>query len=280
VSVREPVTVKATSGGKRRVRTKYFRKYRPPIERPPLSYYQILAWADAHNARTGRWPTMFSGKVPEANCENWCAIHAALTKGYRGLPGGCTLVQLLANARGVRNKKAPPPLRPRQILNWAYAHRACHGRWPTRTSGEIPGSGGETWACVNRALSLGLRKLRGGTTLSSFLRGRNHIANPERATKLSLAQVLVWADEYFAAHGRWPDINSGAIPKSRGERWRGINLSLTRARRGLPGPTSLAELFAARRTPGLGERAPRGAECAKGAFKTGLPASASSPTWP
>src|SRR5262249_14050324 len=40
-------------------------------DRPPLSEEQILAWADAHHARTGKWPTILSGPVPEAPGDTW-----------------------------------------------------------------------------------------------------------------------------------------------------------------------------------------------------------------
>ncbi len=79
-------------------RKAYQRRHRPPIQRPLLSYPEILAWADAHHARTGEWPTVRSGRVRENESENWNAISAALDKGYRGLPGGLTLAQFLAAA--------------------------------------------------------------------------------------------------------------------------------------------------------------------------------------
>jgi hypothetical protein len=77
--------------------------------RPPLTVQQILAWADAHYERTGRWPTRNSGPVQEAPGETWERIHGALNEGYRGLPGSDSLAQLLdrhgrkrAPWRGVR----------------------------------------------------------------------------------------------------------------------------------------------------------------------------------
>jgi hypothetical protein len=245
-----------------------------------LSQHQILGWADAHHARTGSWPTVGSGRVQEAKRENWGAISLALRIGYRGLPGGCTLVQLLAKARGVRNKHAPPRLRVRQILKWADAHRARHGRWPYKTSGEIADSNGETWASVDGALRRGMRELRGGSTLAKLIAAKRKIGSGERPPALSVAQVLNWADEYFAVHGRWPDTHSGAIPNSRGERWRRVDLGLKYGRRGLPGPTSLAELLEGRQAPEVPERMAAHVVRAKQALDEGLPASASSRTWP
>jgi len=62
---------------------------------PPLREDQILAWADAHHARTGEWPTVASGPVLDAPGESWGALHSALYEGHRGLPGWDTLPRLL-----------------------------------------------------------------------------------------------------------------------------------------------------------------------------------------
>jgi hypothetical protein len=68
---------------------------------PPLTVRKILAWADAHHVRTGRWPGMLSGEIAGAPGEDWRAVNFALYRGYRGLPGGDSLAKLLARARGV-----------------------------------------------------------------------------------------------------------------------------------------------------------------------------------
>jgi hypothetical protein len=66
---------------------------------PPLTVEQVLAWADAHHARTGRWPHAMSGPVPEAPGESWRAVNLALWQGHRGLPGGTSLSRLLDEHR-------------------------------------------------------------------------------------------------------------------------------------------------------------------------------------
>jgi hypothetical protein len=63
--------------------------------RLPLSEAQILAWADAHRARTGRWPTAASGPVVDAPGEDWRALNNALYFGRRGLRRGDSLPRLL-----------------------------------------------------------------------------------------------------------------------------------------------------------------------------------------
>lgn len=67
----------------------------------PLRVTQILGWADAYHARTGRWPHEKSGPVPEAPGETWGGINAALREGYRGFRGGSTLFRLLCKYRKV-----------------------------------------------------------------------------------------------------------------------------------------------------------------------------------
>src|SRR5438128_75407 len=69
---------------------------------PPFEVRQILAWADAHHRRTGDWPSRTSGSILEAPGETWMAVDMALHHGKRGLPGGSSLVLLLAQERGRR----------------------------------------------------------------------------------------------------------------------------------------------------------------------------------
>jgi hypothetical protein len=69
--------------------------------RPKLTLRQILAWADAHKARTGPWPQSNSGIVRDALADNWRAIDNALRLGLGGLPGGSSLARLLDEKRGV-----------------------------------------------------------------------------------------------------------------------------------------------------------------------------------
>jgi hypothetical protein len=81
----------------------YMLRGRKPY-RKPLSVEQILAWADAHYQRTGRWPHAGSGFIPEAPGVTWSAVHQALNAGRWGLPGGDTLANLLDRHRGGRRK--------------------------------------------------------------------------------------------------------------------------------------------------------------------------------
>ena len=73
--------------------------------RPDLTVEQVLAWADAHRAATGRWPTNTSGPVDGVPGEKWVNLDAALRLGRRGLPRGTSLTRLIAEHRGTA---APP----------------------------------------------------------------------------------------------------------------------------------------------------------------------------
>src|SRR5947208_701359 len=92
--------------------------------RPPLTIRQVLAWAEAHFERTGNWPAWRPDPVFEAAGENWRALDLALKRGSRGLPGGTSLAQLLANHFGKRNIAKLPKLSVRRILCWADTHHA------------------------------------------------------------------------------------------------------------------------------------------------------------
>ena len=93
-----------------------------------------------------------SGEVAAEPINTWSAINQALIKGARGLPGGSILPKLLAEHRGVRNKKGLPPLTLEQILRWCDAFYERFGRWPTSEDGELESVPGETWRRLDNAL--------------------------------------------------------------------------------------------------------------------------------
>ncbi|MEX2119723.1 MAG: hypothetical protein WD847_09020 [Pirellulales bacterium] len=213
--------------------------------RPPLTMERILRWADAHHRRTGAWPRLTSGRIPEAPGETWGKINEALRKGERGLPGGATLAGMLFEYRGVRNVQGLPRLTIEQILAWADAHYARTGRWPTRLSGPIPGARGETWSGVNVALSHGKRGLPGGSSLPRLLAEHRGVPNRLAMSPVSVEQILAWADAYFERTGRWPNTRSGPLFELRGVTWFAVDKWLRIGRRGLPGGSSLRRLLQA-----------------------------------
>jgi hypothetical protein len=211
---------------------------------PRLTIPQVLAWADAFHARTGRWPTCTSGPILEAPGELWGSVISAVYEGHRGLPGGTTLTQILIEHRGIRSKGYAPPLLIPQILAWADAFHACTGKWPTQQSGTVTEAPGEKWLGIENALSRGLRGLPGGSSLARlFAQERGtHYARDVRS--ITIADILRWADGYKEHHGKWPNVDSGPIPESPGETWRSVQNDLQVGRRGLPARSSIQRLLA------------------------------------
>jgi hypothetical protein len=76
-------------------------------ELPQFTLKQILAWADAHLARTGRRPVTKSGCIPEAPGESWRAVDKALYNGSRGFRGKRSLAQLLDRYRPATRLRWP-----------------------------------------------------------------------------------------------------------------------------------------------------------------------------
>jgi hypothetical protein len=216
-------------------------------DRPKLTVAQILAWCDAHKARTGRWPSDRSGHIEGAPGEVWYNVNQALLRGLRGLPGGDSLARLLARERGRRNPAGLPPLTEARIVAWARAHKTAAGRWPTAESGPVAAAPGETWQGINHALGKESRGLPGGDSLARLLARRcgkpHHLHRPP----LSVGQVLAWADAHRRRTGAWPKATSGPVRGARGETWAGINQALNTGSRSLPGGSSLPALLARHR---------------------------------
>jgi hypothetical protein len=220
------------------------RRIFPETSKPqPLTVSQILAWADEHHRRTGRWPNRDSGPIRGTLSERWSAIDGALTLGHRTLPKGGSLMKLLAEQRGYRHRNYLPRLKVKEILAWADAHKERTGDWPNRYSGTVSEAPGETWNAIDLALSRGARGLlRGGRTLAELLadyRGRRHHQEPP---ELTIDQVLAWAEAYRTLYGVWPTVTTGPVG-STGETWLSLDKALRAGARGLPGGSSLPRLL-------------------------------------
>lgn len=136
---------------------------------PHLRVEDITLWAQAYHERIGTWPTAHSGPIVESQGETWAAVHAALSTGLRGLPGGDTLARLLAREFGRRNARNAPPLCEETIKEWIRQHRAATGQWPVALSGEVRGVPGETWMAISLAMYRGRRSMSGKVTLSALV---------------------------------------------------------------------------------------------------------------
>jgi hypothetical protein len=223
---------------------------RPAGKRPRrrrLSITTILAWADAHHRRAGRWPTRQTGPVLGMPGETWRAIDEALRYGYRGLRSGSSVARLLAQRRNVPNRMAKPPLSQAGILRWADAHRQRTGQWPNSKSGPVLGVPHETWKGIDQGLRQGWRGLKRGPSLAQLLARKRHARNRVNLPRLAISRILGWADEHYQLHGVWPTQTSGPVGGAPAETWGALNQSLRYGYRGLPGGVTLAELLNARR---------------------------------
>jgi hypothetical protein len=210
-----------------------------------LTASQILKWADAYKASTGRWPKGKSLDPIDGTADTWATVAAALRGGKRGLKK-VSLADLLAKYRGVRNHLRAPAFTVAQILRWADRHKRETGAWPIAESGSIVGVKGEKWANVQAALSQGTRGMAGGDSLARLLERERGVQNRLNPTDLTVHQILEWADGFLEKEGKWPSAHSGSIDGT-DETWSGVNASLERGKRGLKGGSSLAKLLAQER---------------------------------
>jgi hypothetical protein len=67
--------------------------------------------------------------------------------------------------------------------------------------------------------------------------------NRAKLPPLTLAQIKDWATKHFQATGRWPRRSDVEVTAAPGETWNGIRIAMRRGGRGLPGGSSLPQLF-------------------------------------
>lgn len=209
---------------------------------PKYTIKQILAWADAHHERTGRWPRSTDGQIAGTRGETWTAVEVALRNGQRGLPGGATLASLLAEKRGLVNKKALPRLSEKQILTWIDRYCRENGFLPTCDSGPIPWANGASWRGIDKALRNGSRGLR-KSSLSNLIQRHYGVGQHLRRPPYNTEQILKWADEHKQRTGHWPKQTSGPVSMAPSESWWCVNDALRLGKRGLKGGSSLAILL-------------------------------------
>ncbi|MCH8806726.1 MAG: hypothetical protein IH986_11640 [Planctomycetes bacterium] len=214
---------------------------------PSLTVRRVLAWADAHRKRTGRWPAARSGAIPEARGETWAKVAQAMHAGFRGLDGSLSLAQALVKYRGKTHPMQLPRLTRKRILEWAEFHHRYNGQWPGHDSGRVLGQPDEDWARIDGALMGGHRGLIGGSSLAKLLGRRRRPPRTSREPPLTVAQVLAWADAHRRRTGQWPQQGSGPVRGAQGEHWRNIDAALRKGNRSLPAGTSLADLLARHR---------------------------------
>ncbi len=96
------------------------------------------------------------------------------------------------------------------IVAWADAYHAKHGKWPTQKSGTIPESG-ETWRRISRCLCEGFRGLPAGSSLPKLLQKHRGVGIGRRPPILTETRILDWAEAYYRAHGKWPTAYSASV---------------------------------------------------------------------
>lgn len=89
------------------------------------------------------------------NDERGAAVLALYRNGLHGSEIACRLgiapqaVSIRLGRAGINQRQEKrrrvPPVTERQILAWARAHQARHGRYPVTTSGPVEGTSGLTW---------------------------------------------------------------------------------------------------------------------------------------
>jgi hypothetical protein len=210
---------------------------------PGLTEYQIEQWARHHRELHGAWPTEYSGTVAAASGETWQNINCCLREGFRGLPGGETLPQLLGRRCEARTWATMPRLTVAGILAWADAFYAAKGTWPNADSGLINGAAGETWTTVDGALMKGGRGLQAGSSLVRLLVEHRGVRSKGHLPRLTRKVILAWAKAHHERKREWPTPESGPVEDGPGETWKAIDLALHQGLRGLPGGSSLHALL-------------------------------------
>jgi hypothetical protein len=143
-------------------------RYSPPT----LTRDDILQDADKFHRIHGEYPSKDDSRpVPGKPHDTWNAYEQALRKGRRGLLGGTSLAQLLAECRNRPNRKARPRLTEAGIWADAKRFRAVHGEWPSSNKREsVPDKPNDTWSQYQHALRIGLRGLPGGSSLAKLIK--------------------------------------------------------------------------------------------------------------
>jgi len=121
----------------------------------------------------------------------------------------------------------------------------------------MPEAPGESWGVIQRALQAGKRGLPSHLTLPKLIARHRKTRNVGELPVLSIERVLRLVDAHRRRTGTWPRPESGLIPGSRGQTWRGINSALRHGRRGLPAGYTLPRFIAEHRGVRNRARLPR-----------------------
>lgn len=145
----------------------------------------------------------------------------------------------------IRPRAKKPDLLIADILAWADAYYQRRGRWPFIKAGHIPETADGTWSAVDAALHVGSRGLPGGDSFAKLLMRRRGTRHPHFLPRITIPQILGWADVHRLRTGEWPSGHlRGQIPKApKGLTWIAVEIALSRGKRGLPYGLSVAQLL-------------------------------------
>ncbi len=149
----------------------------------------------------------------------------------------------MSQRRKKREKPSKRRLTNSMILEWAKSHYQQTGDWPYIPSGPVIGAPGETWSGINSALASGRRGLKKKSSLAKLLKSHGKVRARKPWPKLDPADILRWADSFFATHGYWPYARSGPVAEKPRANWRAIDAALRNGARGLPGGSSLSHFL-------------------------------------
>lgn len=131
----------------------------------------------------------------------------------------------------------------KQILKWADEHHARNSVWPPNRVAGVYSAPHENWPAIDRALRRGERGLPGGSSINEVLAKHRGQRLRIRRPRLTVSQILEWADAHHKRTRKWPTKHSGAVHGEVGEIWGGIDSDLSKGNRGLSGYASLVEIL-------------------------------------
>lgn len=102
---------------------------------------------------------------------------------------------------------------------------------------------GLTWKDIDVALMKGHRGLPKCSSLAKLLHEQRGLRHLDLLPRLTIKQILVWADDHNKRTGTWPSSRSGPIRAAPGETWMAVARKLQDGGRGLRGGTTLTRLL-------------------------------------
>jgi hypothetical protein len=123
-----------------------------------------------------------------------------------------------------------------------FLRRSLHP-WPHRSLLRGPMFANQT------RIPLAKRAVKSNRVQYNLTMPRSRLKSKPKRPTLSIKDILQWADDWFAEHGRWPNVNSGLIPATIDDHWARIDDGLRGGHRGLPKKSglTLARLLEKRR---------------------------------